>query len=252
MKPSTMMMAAGIWALGSVTAMAAEKRPIELLADGGSADENAEPAPAPEAPDTWVPGTKPAQPTYVPPPVQPVQPYPTKQFRIGAAVLLGGGYEDFTNTAVRSVTGAAGAWNARFVAGTRQFIGLEAAYVGSARSINTLGLASDTSLVANGLEGDLRVQIPVTFGQSLLLPFGFGGVGWSHYSLTNTAANTSDLLDNDNVMTVPAGAGLEYSYAMFMADARFTYRYTYYNNLFPVTGEKLNNWGVGGNIGVEF
>jgi hypothetical protein len=237
-----------------VTAFAAERR-VELLADGGSADETSGETPpaAPEpAPETWTPGTTPPAPTYVPPPVQPVQPYPTSQFRIGAAVLLGGGFEDFTNSAVRSMTGGGGAWNARFVAGTRQFVGMEAAYVGAARSINTLGLANDTSLVNNGLEGNLRVQVPVPVGRSLIEPFGFGGVGWQHYSLTNTAANTSDLLNNDDVLTLPVGGGLEYSYAMFMADARFTYRYTYYNNLFPVTGEKLNNWGVGGNIGVEF
>jgi hypothetical protein len=37
---------------------------------------------------------------------------------------------------------------------------------------------------------------------------------------------------------------------MFMADARVTFRETYYNDLFA--GNKLNTWGAGGNIGVEF
>ena len=82
-------------------------------------------------------------------------------------------------------------------------------------------------------------------------PFGFVGVGWQHYSLTNVVTNTSDLLDRDDIMTVPYGGGLEFSYAMFMADARFTYRQTYDNDLVR-TGGKLNTWGVGGQIGVEF
>ena len=51
--------------------------------------------------------------------------------------------------------------------------------------------------------------------------------------------------------SLPFGGGLEYAYAMFMADARFTYRYTYNNDLFN-DGAKLNNWGVSGQIGVEF
>ena len=36
-----------------------------------------------------------------------------------------------------------------------------------------------------------------------------------------------------------------------MADARFTYRQTYYNShLLP--GGNLNNWGVGGQVGFGF
>ena len=56
---------------------------------------------------------------------------------------MGGGFEDFTNSTLQNMTGGAGTWNARFVAGTRQYIGVEAAYVGSARSIDALGLQSN-------------------------------------------------------------------------------------------------------------
>ena len=59
---------------------------------------------------------------------------------IGAGVLVGGGFEDFTNSNLRSMTGTGGNWTARVLAGTRRFVGLEAAYVGSARSIDVLGL----------------------------------------------------------------------------------------------------------------
>jgi hypothetical protein len=252
MKIQSMLMAAGIWALGSASAFAqgtAAPHGVAGAQDGAGVEEEATPPPPAPQSDTWVPGTH--APITTPPP-EPVPAYtPVKPFRVGAAVLLGGGYEDFTNSEVRSDTGGGGAWQARVVAGTRQYIGLEAAYVGAARSINALGLNSDANLVSNGFEGDFRVNIPVAQGMHLIEPFGFVGLGWQHYSLTNVTTNTSDLLDHDDVMSLPFGGGLEYSYAMFMADARFTYRQTYNNDLFA-DGSKLSNWGVAGNIGVEF
>jgi hypothetical protein len=51
---------------------------------------------------------------------------------------------------------------------------------------------------------------------------------------------------------MPLGGGLEFVYRRFIADARFTYRETYYNDLLRVTGDKLNTWGVGGQLGMEF
>ena len=84
------------------------------------------------------PGTVPpmATPTALPPPAPPVDEEgtmnrPVWMSRVGAAMMLGGGYEDFTYGSIKSMTGA-GAWDARLVGGTRQFIGLEAAYVGAA------------------------------------------------------------------------------------------------------------------------
>jgi hypothetical protein len=249
MKIESMLMAAGIWALGSVSAFAQGTAPAAAPAvgpqDGAGVEEEEAPPAAPP------PATEPAPVTPLPAAVPPAE--PAKPFRIGASVLLGGGYEDFSNSNVRQVTGGGGTWDARVVAGTRQYVGLEAAYVGSARSVNTLGLNPDTNLVSNGFEGDFRINIPVTTGQSLIEPFGFAGVGWQHYSLTNVTVNTSDIADKDDIMTVPYGGGLEYSYAMFMADARFTYRQTYNNDMFGnFGGAKLNTWGLSGKIGVEF
>ena len=65
----------------------------------------------------------------------------------------------------------------------------------------------------------------------LLEPFGFVGLGWQRYQLPNTTTFTASLERNDDVMTVPVGGGLEYAIGRFMADARFTYRATYYNDL---------------------
>lgn len=171
---------------------------------------------------------------------------------VGVGLLVGGGFNDFTNGHLKSVTGDGGYWTARVVAGTREYVGMEAAYVGDARSINGLGLSNDSRLISNGLSGNLRVNIPIARGASLIEPFGFVGVGWSHYTVTNNNVAVSDVTSADNVLTLPYGGGLEYAYRGFMADARFTYTQTYYNNLTQTVGGNLNNWGVGGQIGFEY
>ncbi len=177
--------------------------------------------------------------------------------RLGAGVLVGGGFEDFTSNGMQGITEYGGSWNARLILGARQFIGFEGAYVGSARSINTLGVDNDAVLVSNGAEGALRLNIPVQFdaGRSLISPFGFVGLGWQRYDVTNSAVSaTSSIAGRDDVMTVPFGGGLALAYSAFMADARFTYRQTYYNDMLRSTlaGGNLNTWGVSGNVGFIF
>jgi hypothetical protein len=170
----------------------------------------------------------------------------------GMAFLVGGGFEDFSNGTLRSMTGDGGYWNVRGVVGTRQIVGFEAAYVGDARSISGLGLSSNARLMSNGVEGALRLNLPLAQGPSLLEPFGFVGLGWAHYHVSGNDAATSAIATSDDVMTVPFGAGLELAYRGFMADARFTYRRTYDNDLLGPGGGNLNNWGVGAQIGFEY
>ncbi len=194
----------------------------------------------------------------VPPPVQPIDnrdtgyvagPVPS---HVGVGLLLGGGYQQFTNSGIRNQTGEGGYWNVRAVMGTREFIGFEAAYVGDARGLTGLGFSNNARLVSNGVEGVLRLNVPVMRGYSLVEPFGFVGVGWQHYQITNNNNVLSDVVGSDDVLTLPFGGGLEYAHHGFLADARFTYRETYYNNLFGQNGGDLNNWNVGGQIGFEF
>jgi hypothetical protein len=187
-------------------------------------------------------------------PVAPVAPeYAPAQAwapRTGGALLVGGGFDDFTDGNLRRMTSVGGAWSVRGVAGTRRIIGFEAAYVGSAHGIDALGLGGNARLVSNGAEGALRLNIPVEMPFSLVEPFGFAGLGWARYSIMNTSVNNSDLASRDDVMTVPWGAGLEVGYHGLMADARFTYRHTYFDDLAP--GSSLNSWGIGGQIGFGY
>ena len=271
MKRSTMMMVVGLATLGWMTAAHAQAPDVvppttrpplpPTIPDNSSAV-----SPATQS----LPGTIPpiATPQALPPTSPPLEPastptplgtpyevegtrYPTWMYKVGSAVMLGGGYEDFTQGPPKAATSPGGSWDARLVAGTRQFVGLEAAYVGGARNVTGLGFAPNTTLINNGFEGNLRANIPIAFGRSLVEPFGFLGIGWQHFSLSKTVA-TADVTRTDDVMTVPYGAGLMLAYGMFMLDARVSWRSTYYNNMFTATGSKLNTWGAGGNIGVEF
>jgi hypothetical protein len=269
-----MMVAAGIATLGLMTAARAQApdtppRP-EAPPLPPTIPNNAEPV-SPTAPEQ--PGTVPSMvtPQMAPPPAPMVNPnaappqpppatpyemeanrgYPVWISKMGSAIMLGGGFEDFTQSVPKAQTSQGGSWNLRLAAGTRQFVGLEAAYVGGARNTNVLGSLANSALVNNGFEGNLRINVPVAMGLALIEPFGFAGIGWQHYHLSTTPI-TADITQTDNVMTVPYGGGIMAAYGNLMVDARVTWRQTYYNDMFRAEGARLNTWGVGGNIGVEF
>lgn len=270
MKRPTMMMmvAAAIATLGTATAARAQApdsaAPVAPPATVPPTIPNNSDPVSPVEPT--VPGTIPsmATPQALPPPAPMIAPaspatpysyeahgYPVWISKMGSAVMLGGGFEDFTQNAPKSQTNGGGSWDLRLAAGTRQFVGLEAAYVGAARSVNALGFTTNTTLVSNGVEGLFRLNVPVVAGQLLLEPFGFIGLGWQHYYLSK-AVTTADVTRSDDVMSMPYGAGFMMAYGMFMLDARIQWRETYYNDMFRAEGAKLNTWGAGGNIGVEF
>ena len=268
MKRPMMMMVAGI---GTLVSMAARAQSPDVTPPTTppplptTIPDNAEPAspttpmqtgsvPPLATPEALPPPAPfPAAPPVAPPPyaVEGNRSYPVWMYKVGSAVMLGGGYQDFTQAAPKAATSPGGSWDLRLAAGTRQFIGLEAAYVGGARSVNGLGFAPNTTLLNNGVEGNLRLNIPIVMGPALIEPFGFAGVGWQHFSLSKTVV-TADVTRTDDVMTVPYGLGLMMAYGMFMLDARVSFTETFNNNMFVASGSKLNTWGAGGNIGVEF
>ena len=170
--------------------------------------------------------------TTIPPPAAP-KPYWARGF--GWAMMAGGAYQDFTNTGMKSTTQAGGGWSARFIGGTNSIIGFEAAYVGAAQQFPGLGITNNTPLlVQNGLEGNLRLNVPLRFGANLIEPYGFAGVGYSHYTVSNYNANAqrlSSFSSTDDVMNVPVGGGLAYAYKAFIVDARAGWNATYYQNL---------------------
>jgi len=209
------------------------------------------------------------QPAQQPPPEVNVYmpPQPQSQRRIveerqephplGLALSIGGGINQFSGREMRDATNMGGTWDARVAFGTRSLIGLEAAYVGSAAPINSLGLSDNALLMSNGVEGLARLNV----GTFDFQPFIVGGVAWQRYSIENSTRNTSDFEDSDDVLAIPFGGGVS-TYiggraSHFMVDARFIYRSTFNDNLArPGTanagGNGLSNWSTTLRLGYEF
>lgn len=174
---------------------------------------------------------------------------------IGMAVSLGGGVGQFTDSAIRDKTSPNGEWEARLLFGTHSPLAAEAAYVGTAGSINALGLDDSAVLMSNGVEGLARLN----FIDGPVQPFAVGGASWVRYNVVNSHVNTSDVRNQDDVLAIPVGAGVA-TYIPetgFMADIRFMYRFTFDDELLRptvlnTTGASLSNWNVSLRLGYAF
>jgi hypothetical protein len=247
---------------GRTVTFLACKPPAPLAQGEAPAATEAPAAPAPEETPPPPPAVS-AVPAAVEPVPVPAEEQPAHGYvppsRIGLAFMAGGGYQDFTSSSMRDRTNGGGSWDVRFIGGMRSVIGFEGAYVGSARGFQSLGpTANNPTLISNGFEGNLRLNVPIIRGDSLIEPYGVAGVGWQQYHITNFNSNTQMLSDfnatNDNVLTVPLGVGFAYGYKSLLLDVRGTYAATYYNNLLEGTNGSgtLNTWGVGGQVGFMF
>ena len=212
----------------------------------------AETMPPPPAPVAEVP---PPMPVAPPPPAE----KPSWARGFGWALMAGGGYQDYTDSTMRSVTNGGATWDARVVGGTHSIIGFEAAYVGSARELQNLGItANNPALVSHGVQGNLRLNAPIRSGASLFEPYAFGGVGYANMRISNYNSNTgalSSFNSQDDVMTVPVGGGFAYAYKAFIADVRGGWTATFRNDLLTTdvnANGRLNHWNFGGQAGFMF
>ncbi|MDQ3334835.1 MAG: porin family protein [Myxococcota bacterium] len=179
--------------------------------------------------------------------------------RFGWAVSAGGGVSGFTNQTARDATQAGGGWDVRATFGTRSPLAAEVSYLGSAQTIEALGLDDNAVLLGNGVQANVRVNLST---MSSVQPFFFAGAAWRRYQLTRVDTNTSDVADDDDVLEIPLGAGVAYRYNGFILDARGEYRRTTQENLMPSLTQdgdfstdsqaELHRWGVNANIGYEF
>jgi hypothetical protein len=177
---------------------------------------------------------------------------------IGTSVEVGGGVADFTDRDVTDMAGVAGTWNARAIVGTRSLIGGELGYVGTAQSISALGLHSSSALVGNGLEANLRLNIPVVNGPWLVEPYVFGGVGWTRFDVLHQGTNTSSLRNADDVFDVPIGGGIAAHYGAYVMNLRYAFYPTFDDELLMTptgstdTSAGLDHWNLGLALGYEF
>jgi hypothetical protein len=173
---------------------------------------------------------------------------------VGVAVQGGGGITNFTGGSETGLTDLGGTWDVRAVVGTRTIPALEAAYVGSARGVSD-GVASGTGLVGNGLEAAFRLNLPFLQNETLIEPFGFLGLGWSHYNLTGVGDLDLGARSND-VGVVPMGLGLAVGHRGFIAEARFTYRPAFQDDNLVLGDDggafDLDTWNFGVMLGYEF
>lgn len=232
------------------------------------------PTPQPPPPDDNAPITCPVpnqpgqaqgqyQGQYNPPPPPPsMAPTPvysetTQEYNwvhdVGLAFEVGGGVDDFVGTTMRDTTGTGGSWDARLTLGTRSYVAGELSYIGSAQSINRLGLSTNSELIGNGAQAALRLNGTI---DEPIQPFLYGGAAWRHYSLNNSGANLSDVTNNVDVFEVPVGVGLASYIGGLMLDVRGEYRFAWGNDtLVPNnngSSASLDRWGVTGNIGYAF
>ncbi len=219
----------------------------------------AEPVAPPQPPPSAVVIVPPVAPA--PPPESMYEPAPpppaahhdnTPPSKFGIEATVGGGAVGFIDSAVRNTVNTGGTWDARLTFGSRLPIAIEGAYVGSAQTIDALGLASNTRLIGNGVEGDLRLN----FTNYMVQPYVFGGAGWTHYQITNSPTNTSSVLSSDDVGTVPLGAGISVRPTKaFLIDVRGTYRAVFNDTMFDritSSNNSMQNWGAIGRVGFEF
>jgi hypothetical protein len=178
------------------------------------------------------------------------------QSGFGMSVAAGGGVTNFTQSNVRDVTDIGGAWDFRLAFGTRRVLAVEGSYVGGANPVHSLGVQGNrTMLIRNGIEGALRVNLPLYLREVLLEPYFTTGIGWSGYRITNVTANTSSSVsaDEENTFSIPMAVGFALGRKGFIADVRCTARPTYGQTTFPGAGNAaLTNWDVGGMLGFEF
>ena len=242
--------------------------PAEVAAEAPSSSEPAltteelaaaaaAPAPPPAALMTLPPPPAATAPTA--PPVAPAPPLyksivAAPPSRIGIEATVGAGAIGFVGESARNATQTGASWDARMMVGSRLPIAIEGAYVGSVQNINALGLSTASLLLGNGIEGTVRVNIT----RARVQPYLFGGIGWTHYQLTNTVANTSSISDKDDIGTVPVGAGLSARVgSAVILDIRGTYRATFADDMMRApspdgNSSSMQTWNAAGRFGFEF
>jgi hypothetical protein len=171
--------------------------------------------------------------------------------KVGVGILVGGGVLDFVDDSLQSSTETGGSWTARAVIGTRSFLAIEGAYVGSANEIDALGIDSDALLTSHGGEGLLRLNLAVGPVQ----PYIFGGAAWKRYSLISDTLATSSIRRSDEVIESPFGGGIAFFGDGVVFDARFDYRPAFDEEMFAATSSgrvDLDHWTATARIGAEF
>lgn len=168
---------------------------------------------------------------------------------VGVGLTVGGGVTGFTDSASDDAVDIGGLWEVRAILGAGAPLSVEAAYIGTAQKLSA---PQDSTLLSNGLEGIVRINL----GGAMSQPYVFGGMGWRHYTV-EFSGRALGLSTDDDVMTIPAGAGISFISGNFLFDMRGTYSWAINDELLERTGEfqeeaSLNSWSATARLGVVF
>lgn len=173
----------------------------------------------------------------------------------GSGFEIGGGVSEFKAGPMREMTGSGGTWDARLIFGMRTPISLEIGYVGAAYPLMVSRNLQSGYLVSNGMEMNLRLNIPMIDEDVMVEPYILGGVGWNWFSTAQTDLRIRNILTADNTFYVPLGTGMVFSFDGLLLDARFTYRFANSKDLeLNTLGRSgvTSSWAFTGHIGCEF
>jgi hypothetical protein len=192
------------------------------------------------------------EPVYVPPPVVVEDDDDIEEISLS----VGGGAQGFTDSDAYDMLEVGGSWDVRANFGTRSYLGVEAAYIGSAQGVDSFGVEDDAVLVGNGAEAALRFNMLPDMN---VQPYLIAGAAWRRYDLTETDLDTnlSPISGTDDVFEVPMGGGVAWYIDDVVIDARAQFRASFDNDLVEeLDGDTddnlLHRWGVSANVGYEF
>lgn len=173
---------------------------------------------------------------------------------LGIQLMLGGGVVNSFDEGTENFVELGATWDARVAFMNRNLIGFEAAYVGSVQQADALGLDDNASLLGNGVEGNVRLNL---LRSAPVSPYVFAGLGWTHYDMTNTDVTTSLVDDSDDVFHIPAGLGVGFHlFRGVTLDLRGTLRAAFDDEMFDrATLEDesgMENWATSAELGFEF
>jgi hypothetical protein len=140
----------------------------------------------------------------------------------GSSVVFGAGVSEFGADGLREITGPAAMWEIRFTYGTERSIGLEAAYVGTAQSLDAARMGDDAAIVSNGAEANVRFNALTDAWQ----PYAIIGIGWRRYELMSMDDIFMTQEDQDDVLVLPIGVGVAYRIDGVVLDLRGSFRLT--------------------------
>jgi hypothetical protein len=201
----------------------------------------------------------PAQPQEAPPPAAPEAAAPVHHERKHSIVfapteitiITGAGPSNYFGTGLSaSHTDVGALWDARATFGAHSIIALEAGYVGSVNNVDSSD-GTHGQIFSNGLDGDLRLQLP-----TVVQPYIFGGVGYNHMGVNRQGSSeiaAQFARTSDDQVTIPAGGGVAgYVGKHMTVDLRGTYRLMPDNDITIMNTRALHQWYAQARVGYTF